>query len=167
MGLRGPAPKPTAIRMLEGNPGRRPFNEREPIALAGAPAMPRHLNADARREWRRLVPLLLTMRVLSESDGIALANLCQTYATLISAQRMMDKQIKAGASGLLIKTGTGYVQQSPLLGIINKQMTLLNTQLREFGMTPSSRSRIEAFDEGNRDGIDPLERALCGEWPPP
>jgi P27 family predicted phage terminase small subunit len=159
MGLRGPAPKPTAIRMIEGNPGKRPFNPRGPKALDGEPEMPRHLNADARREWRRLVPILLAMRVLSESDYIALANLCQNYATLIAAQKLMAK---AGGTGLLIKTSSGYIQQSPLLGIINKQIESLNKQLREFGMTPSSRTRIEAVVDPYKPGFDPLERALCG-----
>ena len=42
--------------------------------------MRKHLDRDARREWRRLVPLLMTMRVLSESDGLALASLCMTTA---------------------------------------------------------------------------------------
>jgi P27 family predicted phage terminase small subunit len=123
---------------MEGNPGKRPFNQREPKALKGEPEMPRHLNADARRAWRRLVPILLAMGVLSESDGIALANLCQAYATLIAAQRLMAAQTKAGGSGLLIKTASGYIMQSPLLAICNKQMELVNKQLREFGIPQSS-----------------------------
>ena len=69
MGLRGPTPKPTALRLYEGNRGHRPLNDREPVALMGEPEMPKHLDRDARREWRRLVPLLMTMRVLTRATG--------------------------------------------------------------------------------------------------
>jgi P27 family predicted phage terminase small subunit len=162
MGLRGPTPKPTALRLYEGNRGHRPLNDREPVALMGEPTMPKHLDADARREWRRLVPLLMTMRVLTESDGLALASLCMTYSTLVQAQRLMVKAAGGKGSSLLIKTASGYIQQSPLLGIINGQMAALTVMLREFGLTPASRSRILATSE-NSSGIDPLELKLCGE----
>lgn len=163
MGLRGPAPKPTAIRAMEGNPGHRPFNDREPIAIPCEPEMPKHLNREARREWRRLAPILLAMRVLTDADGIALANLCQAYGTLIAAQRLMNKASKEGRSGLLTKTPNGYLVQSPLLAICNRQMLLINAQLREFGMTPASRTRVDAVDGNRTGGLDPIERKLCGD----
>lgn len=62
MGLRGPAPKPTALRIIEGNLGHRPLNQREPKPLVGEPDVPAHLSRDAKKEWRRLVPILLAMR---------------------------------------------------------------------------------------------------------
>jgi P27 family predicted phage terminase small subunit len=124
--------------------------------------MPRYLNRDAKREWRRLAPILLAMGVLTEADGIALGNLCTAYATLIAAQRLMRKSSNDEGSGLLMKTGNGYVQQSPLLTICNRQMELINFQLREFGMTPASRSRVAAIP-GSRPGvIDEIEKKLCG-----
>ncbi|WP_187143427.1 phage terminase small subunit P27 family [Terriglobus albidus] len=144
------------MKIFEGNRSHRPLPDREPIPLAGAPEMPKHLTAAARREWRRLVPLLLSMRVLSESDGVALGILCQAYATLIEAQTLMVKTAAKGShSGLLMKTGSGYVQQSPLLSIINAQAEIVSRQLREFGLTPASRTRIQTV--GDNGGIDPLE----------
>jgi P27 family predicted phage terminase small subunit len=163
MGARGPAPKPTAVRVLEGNMGRLPLNSREPKPMAGEPEMPKHLDREARKEWKRLVPILLGMRVLTEADGIALSILCQAYSTLIQAQHVMLKQTAAAESALLMKTPSGYMQQSPLLGIINTQMDLINRQLREFGLTPASRTRIVASADPSVGGIDDsLERKLCG-----
>ena len=52
MGFRGPAPIPTAIRRYEGNPGKRPLNEWEPQPKMVRPAMPRHLDKIARKEWK-------------------------------------------------------------------------------------------------------------------
>jgi phage terminase small subunit len=80
MGLRGPAPKPTSIRVLEGNLSRRPLPTNEPRPMVGEPDIPSHLDREARREWRRLVPILLSMRVLTVADGGVLGNLCQAYS---------------------------------------------------------------------------------------
>jgi P27 family predicted phage terminase small subunit len=162
--MSGPPRKPTAIRILEGNRSHRPLNDHEPTPLTGEPAMPKHLTATARREWRRLVPLLLSMRVLSESDGIALGILCSAYANLITAQQLMVKSATGSSSGLLMKTASGYVQQSPLLSIINAQSEIVSKQLQQFGLSPASRTRIATMTGEVVPGSwnDPLEMALCG-----
>ena len=103
----GPAPKPTALKSAEGNRAHRPLPVREPTPLTGEPQMPRHLDALAKREWRRLTPILLSLKILSEADGLALANLCMTYSTLVQAQRLMLKATKGSASPLLMKTPSG------------------------------------------------------------
>src|SRR5438270_225393 len=136
MGLRGPAPKPTAIKKIQGNPGKRPLNEKEPQLEAGRPRCPDHLDETAQKEWARVSRLLLAMKVLTEADYIALGNLCQAYSTMVAAQRQLNK------TGILYKSNSGYVQQSPLLGIIHAQTTIVNNLLREFGLTPSSRTRV-------------------------
>lgn len=157
----GRTAKPTAIKVMEGNPGRRPLNDREPTPWPGAPEMPAYLDREARREWKRLVPILLGMRVLTEADGIALANLCFSYSLMVEAQKLMQEKAAAGKSALLVETPNGYAIQSPLLGIVNKQMQIISKQLSEFGLTPASRSRITT-NAGRLDGMDPLEAALCG-----
>jgi len=104
------------------------------------PEYPDHLGAIAQKEWQRLVEILLAMRMLTEADYIALGNLCQAYSTLIAAQKQLNK------SGILYKTKSGYVQQSPLLGIITAQTTIVKNLLREFGLTPSSRTRVSVAE---------------------
>jgi P27 family predicted phage terminase small subunit len=152
MGFRGPAPTPTALRVLEGNPGKRPLNYREPKPVAKAPRCPPYLDDEARREWRRLVPILLRMRVLTEADYHALGNLCQTYSTMIRAQQKLSE------TGLLLKTPSGYVQQSPLLSIVNGCVETITRLSREFGMTPASRVRIQADEP--MSGVDPIHAAI-------
>jgi len=159
MGLRGPAPKPSGIRMLEGNPAKRALPADEPKPLAGEPDMPRYLDREARREWKRLVPILLAMRVLTEADGLALGNLCQAHSILVLAHKDMRKAAQTGGSGLLMKVPSGYIQQSPLIGIINCQVEIILRISREFGLTPSSRMRLSALPEQT---IDALELKLCG-----
>jgi len=75
MAMRGPAPKPTALNKLLGNPGKRKLNEAQPVPRAGIPEYPDHLGEIAQKEWQRLVEILLAMRVLTEADYIALGTL--------------------------------------------------------------------------------------------
>ena len=155
MGYRGPAPKPTIIRALEGNPGHRPLNGNEPQPRPVAPKCPAHLDKEAKREWRRMVPILLRMGVLTEADGHALASLCLAYSTLVRAQ------LKLNESGLLMKTPSGYLQQSPLISIINGAIEIINRISREFGLTPASRSRLQA--SAPQDDAQRIEDIMFGD----
>lgn len=159
MGLRGPPPKPTSIRVREGNLARRPLPANEPRPRVGEPAMPKYLDREGRQEWKRLVPILLAMRVLTKADGLQLANLCQAYSMLMQAHEAMRLATQKGGSGLLMKTPGGYVQQSPLIGIINGQVEIINRISREFGLSPASRTRVEALAEPTDDDF---EAELCG-----
>lgn len=151
MGARGPAPKPTALVLLEGNPGKRPINRAEPKPRIKIPQCPDHLDEHAKEEWKRLVRILRHMQLLTEADYMALANLCQTYSTLVKAQRKLSE------AGLLYKTQSGYVQQSPLLSIINTCIETITRLCREFGLTPSSRSRIQLSAESEQRGDGVLD----------
>jgi P27 family predicted phage terminase small subunit len=153
MGYRGPIPKPSVIEIAEGCPGKRPINRREPQPGVRIPKCPAHLDQRAREEWRKLIPILKRMRVLSEADGMTLANLCQTYSTLVRAQEKLNEM------GILYKAPSGYIMQSPLLSVVNQCVDTITKLSREFGLTPASRSRLSARDE---PAADPLEAALCG-----
>ena len=120
-------------------------------------AMPRHLDKIARREWKRLLPILMQMRVPTEADGIQLGNLCVAYSTLIQVQEKIAKH------GLLSRSPNGYVQQSSLLSVSNTAMELVIKLSREFGLSPASRVRLQMeLGPEDGDGLDDLELALCG-----
>ena len=67
MGYRGPIPKPTVIKRTEGNPGRRPLNRYEPQPRTTLPRCPEHLDEGARKEYKRMVPVLRRMKGRSPS----------------------------------------------------------------------------------------------------
>ena len=50
----GRNPKPTAQKVLEGNPGKRELNTKEPKPEKKAPACPKWLDDEAKKEWKRL-----------------------------------------------------------------------------------------------------------------
>jgi P27 family predicted phage terminase small subunit len=141
MGYRGPIPKPSAIARAEGNPGKRRLNDGEPQPRATTPRCPDHLDAEAKKEWKRLVPVLRRMKVLTEADWMTLANLCQIWSTMVKAQKMLTER------GILYKTPNGYIQQSPFFSMVNQCVDTITKLSREFGLTPAARSRMVAQTE--------------------
>jgi P27 family predicted phage terminase small subunit len=100
------------------------------------PAAPAHLTPAASAEWRRVARSLRDMGVLTPIDRGALAAYCQAWGRWVEAEERLQE------SQLLYKTPSGYVQQSPWLGIIHKQLELMGRYMIELGMTPASRSRV-------------------------
>ena len=137
----GRRPKPTAIRKLEGNRGKRAWNHGEPVPPDTLPRCPEHLSEVARREWRRVARPLYAMGVLTSIDRAALAAYCQAYARWVEAEERLKE------SPALYKTTSGYVQQSPWLAIANKQLELMGRYMTELGMTPAARSRVTALED--------------------
>jgi P27 family predicted phage terminase small subunit len=74
---------------------------------------------------------------------------------------MIQAQEQLSKSGILYKTKSGYVMQSPLLSIVNNSIEIINRLSREFGLTPASRSRLDASDPIEKQ-LDSIEAALCG-----
>ena len=73
MATRGRKPTPTAIKELEGNPGKRKLNDKEPKPEKKAPSCPKWLEPEAKKEWRRLAKKMELMGVLTEVDMAAFA----------------------------------------------------------------------------------------------
>ena len=68
--MAGRKPKPTALKKLEGNPGKRKLNTKEPVPEKGMPDCPKWLLSEAKVEWNRLCKKLSEMGVLTEIDMV-------------------------------------------------------------------------------------------------
>lgn len=102
------------------------------------PRCPAHLTRAAAVEWRRVARALSDAGVLTTFDRAALAAYCQAYGRWVEAEeRLRD-------TPMLVRTPSGHVQQSPLLGIVHKQLELMGRYMVELGMTPAARSRVLA-----------------------
>lgn len=134
--VRGRKPKPTAQKKLDGNPGKRPLNALEPTPAAGRPEPPAWLDAAARLEWERITKLLAAAGTLSLADAPALELYVQNYARWVEAQHKLQK-----FGIVLIKEGK-YPVRSPYCIIADSAFRQMMAFLAEFGLTPSSRSRI-------------------------
>lgn len=116
----GPPPKPTALKVLEGNPGKRRLNDREPKPTVGC-RPPDWLAGEALVEWEKHAPRLERLGLLTEIDGEALAALCV----------------------LLVQFATEAQAEEPK----TSKLMFLSKELRglwsRFGMTPADRSRVK------------------------
>ena len=91
MAVRGRKPKPTALKVLEGNPGHRPLNKKEPMPKGKLPRCPEWLEDDAKKEWKRLGKVLAEMGMLTEIDRAAFAGYCQAYARWKGAEEFITQ----------------------------------------------------------------------------
>ena len=91
MATRGRKPKPTALKVLEGNPGKRPLNDREPVPPKGTLKCPAWLLPEAKKEWKRLAPALEAMGVLTMADLTAFEGYCQAYARWKEAEAFITQ----------------------------------------------------------------------------
>ncbi len=155
MATRGTKPTPTALKVLEGNPGKRKLNTREPKPLHKAPPCPKWLNADAKKEWRRLANKLEKLGVLTELDLGVFATYCDAFSRWKQAEEFLEER------GLFYITPSGYPQQFPQVAISQNYAKLMNRCAEQLGLTPSARSRIIA-GEADGSSADDMENLLGG-----
>jgi len=153
MAQKGRKPKPTAVKVLEGNPGKRPLNTFEPQPIKKAPVCPNWIAEDAKKEWKRLANNLEKLGTLTELDMAAFAGYCQAYARWKEAEEFIEKH------GTIVKTPSGYWQQVPQVSIAQSNLKIMLKFCSEFGLTPSSRSRIIA-NEARDQEVDEMEFLL-------
>ena len=150
---RGRKPKPTHLKVVTGNPGKRQLNEHEPKPVPEIPAPPPHLCDEAKVEWGRVCDQLYRLKLLSEIDRTSLAGYCQAYGRWVQAERALARMAESDGvtKGLLVKTRNGNAIQNPLVGTANKAMADMMRYAAEFGMTPSARSRLSTDGEDQDD----------------
>ena len=137
MGQRGPKPTPTKLLKLRGS-WRAKLNKNEPKPKIQAPSIPGHLSKEAVAEWERIVPELKRLGLLAKIDRAALSGYCQSWARWVNA----EKEI-AGTGGEVVKSPSGYPIQNPWLSIANKALKQCESFIKEFGLSPAARTRIE------------------------
>jgi P27 family predicted phage terminase small subunit len=132
----GPPPKPTALKILAGNPGEHALNKREPRPPPGIPECPKKLPKKIKAKWLELAPLLIESHLLSKLDIPAFVLLLRHLVRIDETARKVER------SGLLVKAKNGFPVVSPLLYVLNRAQRDAMRIMAEFGLTPSSRSRI-------------------------
>lgn len=142
----GRKPKPTALKLVTGNPGKRALPKKEAIVAPAEPTPPAFLCDDAKVEWGRVVSILFGAGLMTELDRAALAAYAAAYGRWAQAERAINRMAAKDElnAALMIKTSNGNAIQNPLVGIANKAKADMVRYAAEFGMTPSARSRVDA-----------------------
>jgi len=135
---RGPKPTPRNLRLIKGSDRPVRMNPDEPIVKVSIPDPPDYLGPDEAAVFIEMGGKLARMRVMTEYDTDALS----IYA--VNWVRFLQADAKVREMGLIVKSPKNYPIQNPFLAISNRaQKTCLNIGA-EFGMTPSSRTRVQS-----------------------
>lgn len=146
----GRAAKPTALKVIEGNPGKRKLGdtyEPDPAFLNDLSA-PAWLPEYVKKVWNEVAPKLRACRTLTELDVPALEAGCVAIANYRDITLKLGDNYTSKSS----KGGTNINQLMIAQSMAFKQMNLLFAQ---FGMTPSARTKISLpLQPGLFDGKD-------------
>lgn len=132
----GPKPKPTSLKIAEGNPGKRPLPTNEPTPPAAIPTPPEELDKKALQEWERIAPTLAGLGILTNCDRSILAAHC------LAVSRWLRSEAQVAELGEVVKSPSGYPIQNPWLAIANKAHEQMKRTAAELGLTPSSRASL-------------------------
>jgi len=129
MAARGRKPKTKEQKLAIGETRPHklpPDNILEFPVVAEVPAPPSWVNAEGKKLWQKMAPALFRQKVLTEADTSALAHLCQLHGQIVQGYR---RKIPPTAADL----------------------SQLRMYFSEFGMTPSSRTRIGITGDGKKE----------------
>ena len=148
--MRGRKPKPTYMRVLEGNAGKRPLNlnEPQPEPVSEDYAPPEWMSDEQKTYWRHVMKHA-PPGMLTELDQSVLA------VWVVAEERHADAARWVSKLGSLLKSKEGTPYQNPYLAIMNKQAAVMLKAAAELGFTPSSRSRVKVIPKGTAAG-DPF-----------
>ena len=159
MGARGPAPVPTTLKVLRGSAKARRQRRCEPQPRVGAPSVPRWVRAqpEAAALWRHVVAVS-PRGVLTVADSKMLELLCRSWVELLSDQAACLEQGRV----LSLRDDTGMVRSvtaAPWAMRYTKLAVIVRGLLAEFGLSPSSRTRVSVAPA---PAMDPTEVFLHG-----
>lgn len=139
MGKRGPKPKPTRLRILEGNPSKRPVNTAEPTP-SGVPECPEHLSDDGKAMWSQIMGSV-PPGMISCADAPLLAAYCEAWSTHKAAvENLRNERTLFGQS--MVTNG----KPSPYIRIMTDAARTMATLGSRLGLSPADRAGLKIGD---------------------
>lgn len=146
MGKRGVLPKCDKVTSINS---RRPQKVAPRIVVA-EPHCPKWLTGEARREWKRVVPELVRLKLLASIDRALLVSYCKAWAYAQEARKRLD------AEGLTVVGDRGQTSKHPCWTEWTQASNLVVAYGRQLGLTPDARLR-SAKPETDDDAEDDLD----------
>lgn len=137
----GRRPNPTKLQMLRGNPGGLQLNPREPeppVAPAAFDTPPGELadDAEAIKEWRRVVPMLRASGMITAAERSALIALTVEWSRYLQCQAHLREH------GMVVTGASGGRVTNPHIKFGDLALKQCQRLWVELGLTPSSRTRL-------------------------
>lgn len=146
--MKGRKPTPTHLRLLQGNPQRKPVNTGEPMPtpLLEAPPPLAFIEAYAAEEWQRLAPELQRMGLMTIVDSGPFGAYCVAYARWRTAEEALALMAAKDPvmRGLIVRGKHGTAMENPLVYTSRRAAQEMLRFAAEFGFTPAARSRIHS-----------------------
>lgn len=156
---RGRKPKPIELRLLQGNPSRRPIPADVPKAdkLYEVPIPPEYLNDIAKECWSYLADKLIKCGIMSNLDVYTLEICCIALSTV----RMSAKKIKEDTLVLAVKNEDGSIksaQKTPYMNVLKDAIEIFDSYGSKLGLSPTDRMRLKEIKEPQKD--NPLQEFI-------
>ena len=149
---KGRKPLPTALHILRGNPSRKKLTGlNEPTTKVEVPRTPQHLSPIAKKHFPKIAKQLAAAKVMTRLDTDALAMYCEAYAKWFTSNEELKN------CEWITLTENGYPVQTPWLSISNNAFNQMKAMLCEFGLTPSSRTKVQTVPGDNGANKDPWD----------
>ena len=134
--MRGRKPKPTWLKVIGGNPGRRPLNYDEPRPEGELSSAPEWLTDSQRAVWEKAIADTPTGLLRRVDESVFLV-------WVIAKDLHQSAAEKIAQSGTIVRMpNSNMAIQSPWVAVLNKQAQIMLKASAEMGFTPSSRARV-------------------------
>jgi P27 family predicted phage terminase small subunit len=129
-------------------------SEPQPVAdaIRDVPKPPKHFTDAAKKEWRRVAPVLVERRVLSAGDLHALERFCE------AASDIVDARAAIAADGAYVLNRLDEKKRHPAFATLREATAESRRWSAELGLTPASRSRAGVHEDSDaEDDTNPLD----------
>jgi len=135
---------PTEIKKQRGTLRNDRANPNEPQLSPIIPPTPTWLSEDGQKSFIELSSLLYDMSVLTEADELSLTLLCDAYGDYKQAKEIINTL--GPTQDVTSREGHTKSIQRPEVIIANQAFVRVFQLLKEFGLTPSSRAKVNAIE---------------------
>lgn len=122
--------------------GVKPTLPTDGDALTKAPPAPKHLSAQAKAEWRRIMPQLIERQIITKADLAGVEH----YCVMTGIVREVEE----------LRATNGGAIDVRMFGVLNRAAQTARQLASEYGLTPTSRARIGAAQTPDDDSDNPL-----------
>jgi P27 family predicted phage terminase small subunit len=142
----------TALKVLKGTnqPSRINQNEMPVIVITKIPHPPKWFSPLARKIYKDCTRTLMASRILSKVDLQLLVAYCHEYSNYLEIMEKFDTDIEEQIVTSITKSGS-IKQINPLFKIAMASLDRAKIIGVEFGLTPSSRSKVNILFGNTQD----------------
>ena len=129
---------PSNLKLLRGNPGKRPISKNEPKPRPITPDAPEYLSPLALRRWNELLPELEIIGTLTIIDADIFGLYCVAWADIVELTADIEE------NGRSYEVGTnGALSSRPEVAMLNRAKDDIRRFGAELGIGAAARTKVE------------------------